>query len=214
VSIVAPGRPNRPGDLVARAQLAAADLRRRDVDVVARLARRIDPNEAAAVGEHVEHAGGDLLVRDLVLHDLGLLLARGSGPATPPAAGPRLERLLGRDLVGLVLGCALGRSLRGVLRSSLGRVLRSSLGRVLGGPLRRSLRRVLLALVGDGGDRVVLLGDGGLAAGRSEDRPDQVVSPHRPVPLDAQLRGDLMEVGERAVRQLFPVQHRHSGAEQ
>ncbi len=92
------------------------------------------------------------------------------------------------------------------------RVLRRVLGRPLG--------RVLLVLVGRGVSvvggrwrlvrrRRTLVG----RAGGTEDRADQVVLPHRAVALQPQFGGDLVEVGQRALRQLLPVQHRHSGAE-
>ena len=104
--LVAPRAPRRAAHLVAGAQLAAADLGGRDVDVAARLPARVDAHEAAAVGEHVEHARGDLLVGDLVLHDLGLLLGGRRAPRSAPAATARgpLERLLLGHLVWLVLG--------------------------------------------------------------------------------------------------------------
>ena len=56
---------------------------------------------------------------------------------------------------------------------------------------------------------------GGLVrgTGRAEDRRDQVVLPLRAVALEPELRRDLVEIGERAVLQLFPVQDRHSGGE-
>ena len=118
--LVAPGPPGRAAQLVAGAQLAAPDLGRRDVHVVARLAGRVHSNEAAAVRQHVQDAGGDLLVGDLVLDDLRLLLTGWRSPPAAPAAAaaPRglLESLLGRDLVRLVLGRA--------LRSALGSALR------------------------------------------------------------------------------------------
>jgi hypothetical protein len=92
VAFVAPWRAHRSAHLVARAQLAAADLGGRDIDVVARLPGRVDTHEAAAVGEDVEGAGRELL----------LALGR--------AALLRFRRFLGR-----LFGSALGGVLRGVL---------------------------------------------------------------------------------------------------
>jgi len=126
-------------------------------------------------------------VDDLVLHDLRLLLTGGRGV-----------------LLGVVRG-ALGSALRSALRSVLGRSLR----RVVGG----ALGRVVLALLDrSSGGALLLLGRGlvGAAAG-IQDRADQVVLAHGAVALHAQLGGDLVEVGQRTVRQLLPVQNRHSG---
>jgi hypothetical protein len=112
VALVAAWGPHRAAQLVAGAQLAAADLGRRDVDVVARLAGGVEAQEAGAVREHVEHARGDLLVGDLVLH-LGLLLDH----VLLALRGRHLERLVRGDLVrlavdfgrlGLRLGLGLG----------------------------------------------------------------------------------------------------------
>jgi len=78
VALVAPRRPHRTGHRVARPQLAAADLRRRDIHVVARLAGGVGvhPHEAAPVWQHVEHAGGGLLLGERLFLDLRLLLDR------------------------------------------------------------------------------------------------------------------------------------------
>src|SRR6185436_16274335 len=119
------------------------------------------PHEAAAVGEDIERAGGDLVVGHLVLDDLWLFLD---------------------DLLAVVR-----RSLRGALGRPLGGVLRSPLRGVLGGPLGRVLRGVLLALLRDrdraGGllacgrafRRRVARGRTAIAAALAQDRPDQVV---------------------------------------
>ena len=73
-----------PCDLVAAAQAEAADLRKRDVDVVVALRVAAGAQEAEAVGQHVEDA------RDLIA---GALLAR-LAPARRPAS---LRGPAGRD---------------------------------------------------------------------------------------------------------------------
>src|SRR5215207_725338 len=121
MALVAARAAGRTAHLVAGAQLAAADLGRRDIDVLARLAAGIHAHEAAAVGQHVEHTGRDRLVGDLVLHDLRLLLRGGRRAAAPiatPAPSGALERLLGRNLVRLGVGGAL----RSVVGGALGGV--------------------------------------------------------------------------------------------
>ncbi len=96
-------RAGRTGtaELVAGAELAAPDLGRGDVHVVAGVHRRVHAHEAAAVGQDVEHAGGDLLLGHRLVHHLGLLLAGGSlvlrllvlgAESRPRAPRPRAPR--------------------------------------------------------------------------------------------------------------------------
>jgi hypothetical protein len=86
VALAAPRLPGRAGDAIAGAELAAPDLRRRDVDVPLRLAHAAQPQEAVALRYAVEHAG-DLLGLDLGLRRLRLLLP----PRVPHAPEARVE---------------------------------------------------------------------------------------------------------------------------
>src|SRR6185312_12354471 len=73
-----PPRPaRRPGDLVAADELAAADLRRRDVDVVVGGLGRGEAQETRAVGEQLDDALDDRL---------GVAVAVAVPTATAPAA--------------------------------------------------------------------------------------------------------------------------------
>ena len=85
---------DRPGEHVSGAQLAAADLGRRHVNVVARVRERVRPHEPAAVRQDVEHAGAHVL-----LFLLGLRFGRG---LLLPAPGG-LGLLLGLGFLGLGL---------------------------------------------------------------------------------------------------------------
>ena len=76
MALVAPRGPHRAADLVAGAQLAAADLGGRDVHVVARVLPRGRSAGRRCRWEDVEHAGDDLLLGHRLLDDLGLLLHR------------------------------------------------------------------------------------------------------------------------------------------
>ena len=208
-----------PLDLVARAQLAAADLGRRHVDVVSRLPGGVDPDEPAAVGENVEHAGegglgrgagvrlrfrfGLLGLGRLRLHRLGRLRLHGLG---------RL-RLLGRlGLFGLLLlGLLICRGVlhRFVLHRFVLRRTGGSSSRFAGGPLERLVRRHLVRLgLLDRGDLLRLV----VCALGAEDGADQVVPAHRAEALQAELGRDRVEIGERTVLELFALKHRHGGA--
>src|SRR5437588_3584557 len=68
MALVAAGRAHRTGHVVARAQFAAPDLGRRDVDVLTRLPVWLGADETAPVRQHVE---------DSAAHVLLALLARG-----------------------------------------------------------------------------------------------------------------------------------------
>ena len=81
---LAPARlPGGAAHLVARTQLAAADLRGGDVDVALRLAHAAQPQEAVALRHPVEHAG------DLLGLGLGL---RAPPPALPAQTSPPRRR--------------------------------------------------------------------------------------------------------------------------
>src|SRR3954447_17761606 len=60
--LVAPRRTHGTGDVVARPQLAAADLCRRDVDVLARLPVRLGADEAAPVRQYVQDAAAEVFL--------------------------------------------------------------------------------------------------------------------------------------------------------
>src|SRR5437764_3963745 len=98
MALVAPRRAHGALDLVARAELAAPDLRRRHVHVVARVRERVGPHEAAAVREDVEDPRAGVLGLGL---GLGLALAFAFAFAFRFAfrAGPA-PRLTGSPLLG------------------------------------------------------------------------------------------------------------------
>src|SRR3954454_16993102 len=60
--LVAPRRAHGAGDVVTRPQLAAADLCRRDVDVLARLPVRLRTDEAAPVRQYVQDAAAEIFL--------------------------------------------------------------------------------------------------------------------------------------------------------
>ena len=110
MALVAPRRAHGAADLVAGAQLAAADLGGRDVHVVGRLAL-VHAHEAAAVGEDVEHAAGGLLLAHGLGGILGLLLDRLAVGLLRLRVGiglgllldlRRLRRPVGLELLGLL----------------------------------------------------------------------------------------------------------------
>src|SRR3954451_14905401 len=74
MTLVAPRRAYGSGDLVAGTQLTAADLRRGDVHVLARLPVRLGADEATPVRQHVEDAAAHVL---LALRLARVLEARG-----------------------------------------------------------------------------------------------------------------------------------------
>src|SRR3954452_18492962 len=117
MALVAPRGAHRPGHLVARPQLAPPDLGGRDVHVIAGLAGRVGAHayEAAAVGQHVEHSRGGLLLGEGLLLDLWLLLdgIRVLGLGLHRLLGLGLHRLLG---IGLLRLLGLGLLALGALR--------------------------------------------------------------------------------------------------
>ncbi len=83
VALVPPRGSHRAAHLVARAQLAAADLGGRDVHVLARMHRRVGAQERAAVRQDVEHPGDGLAFG---------LPARPRAPSRPRPRPPRRPR--------------------------------------------------------------------------------------------------------------------------
>ena len=81
VALAATRLARRPGDLVAGAQLAAADLRSGDVDVAVGGLEAGEAEEAVTLGQHVEDAGDGLRVDGIgLLVDLTVAFAFAVAP--------------------------------------------------------------------------------------------------------------------------------------
>jgi len=193
VALGAPRRTDRSRDLVAGPQLAAADLRRGDVNVAAGGRERVAAQEAAAVGKNVEHAGARLGVGlDLVVRRLGLAIGPGARPrgrvplaALTPCAGRAAARH------GLVLAGLLGFGAPAAARPPGATRAPGVLARGLSVPT------------------ATLCGTVGLA-GVLDDRGDQLVAAQAPKAFDSELGGDRMQVGERAALELAAVEDGHA----
>ena len=192
MSLVAPRRPHRATDLIAGTQLAAPDLRGRDVRLVT-----ASTHEAAAVGQDVEHAGDETLVLGgrlvfgrglfggvllhgrLVLNGLLVAVRLPLGAAPTSTAAPATARALRRRfLVGLVVGVGLDG------------------GRLLVRDRLLDRRRTVAVR---------------LAALRAQDRVDQLRLAQAAVSLEAQLRRDRVEVRERAAFEFLALEDGHGG---
>src|SRR4051794_28405305 len=195
MSFVAARRPHGSGDLVAGAQLAAADLRRRHVDILARLAVRLRTDEAAAVGQHVQDAAAHVLLAlrllvaalRLTLVLLGLLL-------------PVRHRLL---VVARYLGGrALAEVLLVILRAAGRAVLALRLVRLGGGVLVQRDLAVAVALA------LLFLGRGRSTL-RDDDLVDQLVLAETAEAFEPELGGKGVQVGKGAGLELAGVQDGH-----
>jgi hypothetical protein len=191
MALVAARRPHRALDLVAGPQLAAADLRRRDVDVLGRVRERLRPHEAASVGKDVEHAAAHL----------GVLVV-----------GVRVVVIVGLRR-GLGLGLWSTRTARPLLASGALVVVLVAAGPAATTPAAAAAAARTRALV-IGVVASVGRGVGGRGSTRvAGDRIDQLLAAQEPVALDAELRRDRVEIGERALLELFSVQDGHGGAQ-
>ena len=178
VLLVAAGGAHPPGDVVAAAQLAAADLGRRDVDVGVLVAA--GAQEAAAVGQHVQDA------RRPASRSESSRSSSSSAESSPrsfrrrPSPWPAWDR----------------RRASGRRRPAV-----APPGRALG-LVGLHIRVGVLVVTAVGGL-------GGLAALGADDGRHQIVTAQAAEALDSELRGDRVEIGQRALLEFALLQDCH-----
>src|SRR6202011_2172372 len=103
----AAGQPDRAGDAVAGDQLAAANLRGGDVDILIGGVGRSDAQERGSVTEQLDHALGDACGVVLLDRHLGPLGAARRSLAATAGAGAAPGLLLGGGRLALRLALLL-----------------------------------------------------------------------------------------------------------
>ena len=223
VALGAPRRAHGPADAVARDELAAAHLGGRDVDVVVRGLRRVDPQEGRAVAQDLDDSLGAfpaalvlLLRRRLPRRepelepDADRERALATADSRPPRPRPRRElEDPPRPLKARSSSSESARSSSSAFAAGLGGVIgvlpaaasADPRRAAFAGPRRRGSSASSPSPSASGSEASVVR--------LAEDRVDQVGLAQAPEPLESQLVGYRVKVGKRARLQLGAFEYSH-----
>ena len=236
MALRAPGGAQRPGDAIAADQLAAANLRGGDVDIVIGGLRRVHAQERGAVAEQLHDALGRALLAIRLLLLAGWTLApraatsASAGALAPGRAVSSARTLLARGtattttaaavvvlaVIGpIVCGWALlrARLLIGVSVWLFGRRAARAASANARAPTR-FVRGGVLLIVGLSPTRGAAAAVGRSSrrtpgGGSAEDRVNQVGLAQPAITFEAELVGDRVQIGQRAGLELGAVEYGH-----